>query len=230
MRYNSVFFTMLCFLGVFTPFAAQAAVETTTPGIMGYYVEARTCDVYTGPCFANSEIGLTGKEAIMTWNVASGAWNGVTLDGLTVIAAVQANSTLGDTDSDPLPAKAVLIVDDRATDAQKDALVDLAKAYAGDLLGHIARIAFAPIEARIGSCSKNGCASVEAAGLVEINTRCLNGEDHVCGNEETWYPPLVAIDNAMPAYTEVASYEGNDLDVVWRDIDSRGAFLGTFSR
>ena len=31
-----------------------------TSSIYGNYVEARTADVYTGPCFANSEVGLDG--------------------------------------------------------------------------------------------------------------------------------------------------------------------------
>ena len=35
----------------------------------GNYIEARTCQIYTGPCFANGEVGLTGKDAIMTWQI-----------------------------------------------------------------------------------------------------------------------------------------------------------------
>src|SRR5438552_2412640 len=31
--------------------------------ISGEYLEARTCDVYTGPCFANGEVGIAGKLA-----------------------------------------------------------------------------------------------------------------------------------------------------------------------
>ena len=34
-------------------------------GIEGDYLETRTCDIYTGPCFANAQVSLTGKEAIM---------------------------------------------------------------------------------------------------------------------------------------------------------------------
>ena len=30
--------------------------------ISGEYLEARTCVVYTGPCFANAEMGLTGSQ------------------------------------------------------------------------------------------------------------------------------------------------------------------------
>ena len=33
--------------------------------ISGQYLESRTADVYTGPCFANSEVNLTGREAVL---------------------------------------------------------------------------------------------------------------------------------------------------------------------
>jgi hypothetical protein len=65
--------------------------------------------------------------------------------------------------------------------------------------------------------------------LVEINTRCLGGKDHVCGNEETYYPPLTDV-QATPAFTEVASFNGEGLNLKWENTGSRSAFVGTFSR
>src|SRR2546430_7133513 len=35
--------------------------------IAGDYLESRSADVYTGQCFANGEVGLTGDEAILAW-------------------------------------------------------------------------------------------------------------------------------------------------------------------
>src|SRR6201981_3574699 len=69
--------------------------------IRGDYIETRSADVYTGQCFANGEVNLVGKEAILAWHVQSGTWNGVPLDGLTVAAAVRAKSTLGDPYANP---------------------------------------------------------------------------------------------------------------------------------
>ena len=54
--------------------------------IKGNYVEVRSADVYTGPCFANAEVGLEGKQAILAWRVSQGSWKGVSLDGLSVVA------------------------------------------------------------------------------------------------------------------------------------------------
>ena len=64
--------------------------------ITGDYVETRSADIYTGPCFANSEVGLVGDQAILAWHVKDGAWQGESLNGLAVVAAVKANNTLGD--------------------------------------------------------------------------------------------------------------------------------------
>ena len=53
------------------PLAACLSFAATNPSnnIYGDYVEARTADVYTGPCFANSEVGLTGELAVFGWRV-----------------------------------------------------------------------------------------------------------------------------------------------------------------
>src|SRR5947209_15366080 len=90
--------------------------------ISGQYVEARTCDVYTGPCFANADTGLAGRHAVMAWKVEKGSVGSVKLDGLGVVAVVAARETLGL--KQVLPGKAVLIVDERADVAQRRALVE----------------------------------------------------------------------------------------------------------
>src|SRR6516225_10584451 len=63
-------------------------------GITGKYIEARTCDVWTGPCFANAEMNLGGKHAVLGWKVEKGIVNDVRLDGLTIVAVVSASDTL----------------------------------------------------------------------------------------------------------------------------------------
>src|SRR5690242_1032365 len=91
--------------------------------ISGDYLESRSADVYVAQCFANSEVNLTGDQALMAWHVNHGTWNGQSLDGLTVIAAVKASATIGDPYASPYPAKSVMLVDEQATPAQREALV-----------------------------------------------------------------------------------------------------------
>jgi hypothetical protein len=74
---------------------------TSAHAITGDYLEVRSCDVFTGPCFANAEMGLTGKEGILVWTIREGRWNGVELNGLSVIAVVRTRETMGDTSFRP---------------------------------------------------------------------------------------------------------------------------------
>src|ERR1700685_1304699 len=86
------------------------AVSFAAPGatIKGSYVEFRNADVYTGPCFAMGEVGLTGQEAVLAWHIAEGEWSGVSIEGLNVVAVVRASATIGDPYANPLPARAVM--------------------------------------------------------------------------------------------------------------------------
>ena len=212
--------------------AALTAFASTqsTPTLSGDYLEVRSCDVYTGSCFANAEMNLSGKEGILLWSVREGGWNGISLSGLSVIAVVSTDGTLGDMRYQPRAGKVVLIIDAKANAQQREALSDLARSKAGSLIKEVVAVRTAPIEASIGACPKAGCASVKAGNLVEVNTRCLGGHDHLCGNEETYYPPLTRVENAMPVFTERASFKGSGLNLTWEATNQRNAFLATFSR
>ena len=165
-----------------------AAAPVSAAGITGQYIEARTCDVWTGPCFANAEMNLGGKHAVMGWKVDRGALDNVRLDGLSVVAVVTASDTLGLEQTGP--SSAVLIVDSKANKAQREALVNFAKKQGGDLLKKIIKVETAKVELDTTGCTEGGCAHLQA-GQASIKTRCLDGHhDKVCGNEVNFYPPI----------------------------------------
>ena len=56
--------------------------------LTGTYVEARTSEIFAGACVINGEAATAGREALLAWKVDSGRFNGVSLDGLAVVAAV----------------------------------------------------------------------------------------------------------------------------------------------
>jgi len=64
------------------------AAAIPSNNIYGDYVEARTADVYTGPCFANGEVEMNGKEAVFGWKINNGSWKGVNLQGLGIVGVV----------------------------------------------------------------------------------------------------------------------------------------------
>src|SRR5688500_18720985 len=134
---------------------ALLAGPASAAGLSGKYIEARTCDVWTGPCFANAEMNLAGKNAIMAWLVEKGSQDGVKLDGLGVVAVVAASDTLGCEQTGK--AKAVLIVDKKATKEQQKALVALAKKQGGKLLRNVVAVTSSKVELSFCPCDKNAC-------------------------------------------------------------------------
>ncbi len=206
------------------------AAGITSHGIHGNYIEARTADVYTGPCFANSEVGLVGQLAIFGWQVTQGSWDGVNLDGMSVVGVVRAHHTLGDVYESAYPVKAVLIVDSHANGEQRLALQSFAKHMAGDLLQDVVRVDYQPVELNFANGDMHSMkATLTAGNLVKISTRAMNEGDHICRNEEVWYRPLNKLDHAMPAYALANQFSGQGLGTTWSSPDKRSSFIGTFS-
>jgi hypothetical protein len=198
--------------------------------ISGNYMEARTADVYTGPCFANSETALVGQLAVMGWKVSQGSWQGVDLSGLSVVGVVRAQSTLGDVEVKANPAKTVLIIDSKANPEQRLALASFAKHMSGNLLADVVRIETQPIDLAIENNDLHSHnATLTAGELAKIQTRAMTEKDAICHNEEVWYQPLSRTSHAMPAYALSHEFEGKGLGVTWNSPDKRSAFLASFS-
>jgi len=210
---------------------ALCAVSLALAGnsVQGDYIEARTTDVFTGACFANSEVGLVGHLAVLGWRVSKGSFNGVNLDGLTVVGVVKANATLGDVHNSAYPVKSVLIVDEKATPDQRLALQAFAKRMGGDLLNDVVKVSYAPMSFDIQDNNLHtATATLTAGSLATIKTRAIGKKDHVCSNEEVWYQPLTKVGHAMPAYALAHNYKGDGLNSKWSNPDQRSAFVASF--
>jgi hypothetical protein len=224
---------------------ALSANFATAANIEGDYIEARTADVFTGPCFSNAEIFLTGQNAVMAWKVSSGSWNGVDLSGLCVAAAINASTTLSE--DRPEKASAVIIVDTKAGESQRRALVEMAKSLGGARLGHVTSVVSVRMSLklerhateRISTSShteslhhgmpQSPRASFWAAGVAQIVTRPLDERDHACGNEVVAYPPISRSVHVQPAYTLGHTFQGTGLEARWSDPNCRSAFVGRFA-
>jgi hypothetical protein len=206
----------------------QLRAESPAPTqAQGLYVEARTCDVWTGPCFANADFNLSGKNAVMAWKIEKGQASGATLDGLSVVAVIAAHNTLGL--EQRAPAKVILLVDERADSQQRSALVAFARQQGGDLLENVAAVQAAPIALRMCDCKGKSCAELDA-GVARIKTRCLDSDhDKVCGNESAFHPPLAKGVQVVPAAAEEHAFRGTGLGHTWSDNERRGAYVGSFT-
>jgi hypothetical protein len=195
----------------------------------GEYVEARTADIFTGPCFANAEVNLMGDLAVFGWKVAKGNFEGVSLDGLGVVGVVKASATLGDVHTSAYPVKSVLIVDERANPEQRMALQKFAAKMGGDLMQQVVKVVYAPVDLTVKNNNiHSASATLKAGSIAEITTRAIHDGDHICTNEEVWYQPLTKLEHAMPAFSMAHSYQGDGLGTTWKSPDKRSAFVGTF--
>ena len=217
-------------LSVFLIAFAGLSFATSQPQIKGQYLETRSADVYVGQCFANSEMNLAGDEAIVAWHITEGQWEGVSLAGLTVVGAVKAQATLGDPYGKPYPAKSVLLVDKHATPQQRQALINFAQEMGGELLRHVVRVIDTGIDMEVAQEQHSARARLQAGDVVAVETRAIGDKDHLCGNEDTFYPPLTPTTHAMAAVAMTDEYRGNDLDTSWTLHNKRSAFVGTFAR
>lgn len=214
---------------------AAACATLTLPAsaaqITGEYLEARTCNVYTGPCFANAEMSLAGKEALMAWKVDKGSWNDVQLNGLGAALILHAEGTLGYDGVFPMQAgriRSVVLVDEKASKEQHKALVDFVKKSAKDLTKEVVSIESVPFELKNDHIDNVGV--FNAGGLAEIKTRKLVDGDCICTNETVFYQPLTKIENASAAYSLKLSWQGKRLGTRFTNRGIRSAFLGTFRK
>ena len=206
---------------------AAGVAAGADPQIRGDYLEVRTSNVFVGPCIANGEVNLTGKEAILAWRVNQGSWDGTSIEGLSVVAIVRADATLGDPFAgETEPARSVIVVDRAASQSQKQALVSLARSMAPELLDRVVSVESAPIELTVDSRQQ---AFVQAGDIASFSTRAFRKDDHLCGNETVLYPPLVLVD-AQPAFTLEHEFRGEGLGSRWSSPRRSSAFVGQFTR
>src|SRR5262245_31485932 len=125
-----------------------ATLAAKPASVTGTYVEARTAEVFTGACVMNGEAATTGREALLAWKVDHGQVNGVTLDGLAVVAALASDTNLGihEIGGESTPARAAIYVDSRANAAQRSALIAMVKSLSGNLIGSVVQETATPIQ------------------------------------------------------------------------------------
>src|SRR4029079_19035172 len=115
--------------------------------VSGEYVEARTAEVFTGGCIMNSEAETMGKQALLAWKVDRGSFNGIAIDGLSIVAAVSGDRNLGMTEmgGEKPTVRSAVFVDNRANAAQQIALVAMANELSKGLVGTIVQVTPSPI-------------------------------------------------------------------------------------
>src|SRR5688572_24856984 len=205
----------------------SAATADDKSRITGEYVEARTAEVFAGGCIMNSEAETLGRQAVMAWRITSGAFDGVTLDGLTVAAAVAGDRNLGMREmggEEPTAVKAIIIVDPGATAPQRDALVKLVRQLSNGLITHVVRVDVAPV--KFATSQSYVEVSVPDNGI-QLTVNKEMKHDPSCGAMQ-WFKPFTKLADAALGVAEEHAFEGQGLNTKWSAPNKRSAFFGTF--
>lgn len=191
----------------------------------GLYAEARTAEVFAGGCIMNSEAGTAGRQAVMAWKVGRGSFGGVTLDDLAVVAAVAGNSNLGLQEIGGVQSstQAAVYVDQRATPAQRLALVAMANELSRGVVSTVVEIVPTAIQ-----FTDDSEAVTVSAGQVQLSVNKHIDHDVSCGAMQ-WFHPLSSTSAATIGYASQHKFTGAALGTRWSDPNKKSAFFGTFS-
>jgi hypothetical protein len=206
--------------------ASASTLAGSNGTISGEYVEARTAEVFAGGCIMNSEAETMGRQAVMAWKITRGSYQGVSLDGLAVVAAVSGDRNLGMREMGgqaPENVQAALVVDARANEAQRNALVALAQELSRNVIHDVVSVQPAQITYR----ADNDRIAI-AAPQVQLTVNKQLTHDPSCGAMQ-WFRPLTTIQQGSMGVAEAHAFSGTALGTKWSDPNKRSAFFATFT-
>lgn len=211
--------------------AASPLMAGGKASVTGAYVEARTAEVFTGGCIMGSEAETVGRQAVMAWKVDRGSFNGVSLDGLSIVAAVAGDRNLGiqEIGGGHAATRSAVFVDDRANAAQQMALVAMASELSKGLVGTIVRVMPAPIDfADHGKAIHVAAGAAGPSREVALDVSKVMSHDPTCGAMQ-WFHPLASVEQATIGIADQHAFTGSALGTKWSDPNRRSAFFGTFA-
>ena len=190
--------------------------------IEGDYIEDRSNHVYGCYCEWSGESVTGGTEATLGWRFTRGVYAGVSLAGVKAALVMQGQSTL----SQGAPARrSVLVLDRRATPAQRHAAAQFLAAHFGAILGDIIEPRVLDIEFKRPPYSP----PLKAPGLISMEIRRARPAEDSLPGATLWYDPFIPLTVAVLGTTLHTAYQGREFSRRWDKTEAgvRGYF-GTF--
>lgn len=177
----------------------QTAVGTTTYDLEGTLLEACSCGVLC-PCWVGEDPDGGSCDAFLAYNLTHGTIQDVDVSGLTLAAVVRipGNVLAGDW-------KQVVLVDDRASDEQMQALLAAFGGQLGGPLADLAQLVGEVLEVRrvpIRYGIENGAGTIEVDGTLHAEMAPFTGPD---GSKTTLQESIFSTVPGSPAYVAKAS-------------------------
>jgi hypothetical protein len=195
--------------------------ENKTAQLQGDYIEARSASVYAGPCHYSNEAVTDGRSATAAWRFTDGAWNGVSLKGLSAVAIISAKANLAE---DTASRRSVLYLDSRATPQQTAALRSLFSEKYGTMLGQV--VATRAASTQVSNNGLDYRVRVEGVAQLDVNRYPCT---HCTQDAQIWYQPLAPAQNVIVGKTTRTAFNDKALGLSWDDRqEANSAFVGTF--
>jgi hypothetical protein len=176
----------------------------------------------------NSEAETAGRQAVMAWRITRGQFDGVTLDGLSMAAAVVGDRNLGMREMGgeaPQAVRAIVTVDERATPQQRTALTALARELSGGLITEVVRVDVAPVRFETTATTID----VSAADHLRLSVTKGLVHDPSCGAMQWFKPFSPQLKGAAMGTADAHAFSGSGLGSKWSAPNKKSAFYGTFA-
>ncbi|MFN3651733.1 MAG: DUF1326 domain-containing protein [Armatimonadota bacterium] len=202
--------------------AVLASAAQAAPAVTGEYVEARSANVFVGACHHEGEILTAGRNAVLAWKMTGGEYQGVSMEGVNVVAVVAADKHLK---FDDAKRRSVVYLSEAATPAQRQAAAALLKERAAGALGEVVDVRVAPV--RFDSAKDMFTVAVDGRASMKIK----KGTAELCCKQpyEVWGKPFIPVKAAKTGYCVNVEYRDGTLLKAWSATDQNNAFFGEFA-
>jgi len=198
---------------------ASAASVSSPAELVGQYVEVRDASVFGGACHINGEFDLQGRRSLVAWRIEAGAFDGVDLARVSVVAAVASPENL----DEGAERSSFVYVSEDASDEQQRAAVAWLRETRPELLGDVAGVAPKTIELTVDEASYR----LAIADLVRVEGAAL--PDRACCTmpSSVWYEPLDrGVSGAVVGNSALCRFDGA-LDG-WSYPEQNNSFIASF--
>ncbi|MFB3826212.1 MAG: DUF1326 domain-containing protein [Bryobacteraceae bacterium] len=201
---------------------AAVLLFTQSGAITGDYIEDRANKVYGCYCEWSGEGEHGGREAVVGWRIRSGSYAGTDLAGVKAAAAIVGDRTLSRPGAQ---RRSTIVVDSRATPAQKRAVEALLRERFGEMLGEVVQVLAEPIEFE----RQPARAVLRIGTLLNLDMREARLVEDSLQGATLWYDPFIELKEATLGTTLHVSYSGPQFRHKWsKDDPGITGYYGTF--
>lgn len=189
--------------------------------VRGRYVEARSAAVFAGACHFNGEVEQQGREAVLGFHLMAGTWDGVSLAGVDIAAAVASSQNL----RDGAVRRSVVYIDADLADSTRRAAESWLRARHGAALGEVLAVRTTDVEVD----TSDGVFHMRAGDRIDLAGAALPDRSCCKIPEDVWYSPLASgVGTPLVGVADACSFAGDLSLQAWSHVDQNNAFVGCF--